>query len=393
MNQTLHFLIEFHTDAGGEPGELVCSYTLLAKRTPLGISYMGADLNLYEVQLPEPCFLLNGWIKIVGIGDPDCWFLWMSAGIGESFCEGCLAQDESYDLAVCLAGPTGGVFGACCDEDSAFCSENVEVTDCLASTQRFAANQACEELDPPCGVIVGACCFDDSTCQIITEEDCSAAEGLWLGADTTCNQCPCAVPCPQGSSQEGEPTCQDNYNDYFNGGCSAEKLHVSPINLGETVCGETGIFFNGQDNVQDFDWYQVEVTRAMQITWTIESESIVGTWIIDGNFGCPGEILSQAAATECFEFTITADVEPGFYWLVVATVVFNDLSVCGARYVVSAGPSPCTADLDGDGNVNTSDLLILFAQWGTAGLADLDGNGVVDTADLLILFANWGSCE
>ncbi|MCH8823564.1 MAG: amidohydrolase family protein [Planctomycetes bacterium] len=54
--------------------------------------------------------------------------------------------------------------------------------------------------------------------------------------------------------------------------------------------------------------------------------------------------------------------------------------------------SNCETDLDGDGSVGTSDLLELFAQWGTAGSADFDGSGIVNTTDLLILFANWGSC-
>ncbi|MCH8824754.1 MAG: VCBS repeat-containing protein [Planctomycetes bacterium] len=52
----------------------------------------------------------------------------------------------------------------------------------------------------------------------------------------------------------------------------------------------------------------------------------------------------------------------------------------------------CLGDLDGNGSVDTSDLLELFAQWGTAGPADFDKSGTVDTADLLILFANWGPC-
>lgn len=55
-------------------------------------------------------------------------------------------------------------------------------------------------------------------------------------------------------------------------------------------------------------------------------------------------------------------------------------------------PTPCPWDLDSSGNVNTYDLLALFALWGTAGTADFDESGVVDTADLLILFANWGPC-
>ncbi|MCH8822173.1 MAG: hypothetical protein IH984_01570 [Planctomycetes bacterium] len=53
---------------------------------------------------------------------------------------------------------------------------------------------------------------------------------------------------------------------------------------------------------------------------------------------------------------------------------------------------PCPWDLDGNGVVGTSDLLELFAQWGTAGPADFNNDGIVNTEDLLILFANWGPC-
>ena len=52
----------------------------------------------------------------------------------------------------------------------------------------------------------------------------------------------------------------------------------------------------------------------------------------------------------------------------------------------------CPWDLDNSGSVGTSDLLELFAQWGTAGAADFDESGAVGTSDLLILFANWGPC-
>ena len=65
----------------------------------------------------------------------------------------------------------------------------------------------------------------------------------------------------------------------------------------------------------------------------------------------------------------------------------------GSAYLfVASDTTPCPWDLDKSGLVGTSDLLELFAQWGTAGPADFDGNGVVNTADLLILFANWGPC-
>ncbi|MEE8156173.1 MAG: FG-GAP-like repeat-containing protein, partial [Phycisphaerales bacterium] len=52
-------------------------------------------------------------------------------------------------------------------------------------------------------------------------------------------------------------------------------------------------------------------------------------------------------------------------------------------------------DLDGDGSVGASDLLILLVNWGRCGNcddcpADLNGDCNVGAADLLILLANWG---
>ena len=67
----------------------------------------------------------------------------------------------------------------------------------------------------------------------------------------------------------------------------------------------------------------------------------------------------------------------------------------GAVWVLflDGGPGNCPWDLDNTGSVGTSDLLMLFAQWGTDGPADFDGSGAVGTSDLIILFANWGPCE
>ncbi|MBM4112430.1 MAG: hypothetical protein FJ253_03500 [Phycisphaerae bacterium] len=51
---------------------------------------------------------------------------------------------------------------------------------------------------------------------------------------------------------------------------------------------------------------------------------------------------------------------------------------------------PMTADLDGDGGVNGSDLGLLLGLWESAdAAADLDGSGVVDGSDLGILLGYW----
>lgn len=53
-------------------------------------------------------------------------------------------------------------------------------------------------------------------------------------------------------------------------------------------------------------------------------------------------------------------------------------------------------DINGDGIVNTTDLLALLAAWGDCPQppepcpADFDGSGAIDTSDLLMLLGNWG---
>lgn len=53
------------------------------------------------------------------------------------------------------------------------------------------------------------------------------------------------------------------------------------------------------------------------------------------------------------------------------------------------------ADLDGDGDVDTGDLISLLSNWGTCPPppadcpADLNGDGAVDVGDLLVLLASW----
>ena len=78
----------------------------------------------------------------------------------------------------------------------------------------------------------------------------------------------------------------------------------------------------------------------------------------------------------------------------VVEVFFTDGSVGLYRYQFSPDTS-VLGDLDGDGAVGTSDLLVLLASWGPCADcdecdADLDGNCTVGVSDLLVLLLNWG---
>ena len=56
-------------------------------------------------------------------------------------------------------------------------------------------------------------------------------------------------------------------------------------------------------------------------------------------------------------------------------------------------PQPCIADLDGDGEVGSSDLAVVLSAWDSiGGAADLDEDGVVGSSDLGIVLSAWGVC-
>jgi len=74
-------------------------------------------------------------------------------------------------------------------------------------------------------------------------------------------------------------------------------------------------------------------------------------------------------------------------------------TVASGSATITVNPTDmCPADLNGDENVNVTDLLTLLALWGTDGngdedvSADLDASGVVNVNDLLILLSAWGEC-
>ncbi|MBK8269154.1 MAG: hypothetical protein IPK83_12940 [Planctomycetes bacterium] len=168
------FIIAFHSGDAGQPGNVVCSWLVNATRTPLNIRYFGAELNEYHAVLPAPCVLTRGWVSIIGAGDPQCWFIWMSSpdGDDQSYCDGCTVGPQSSDYAVCLHGEVGGIYGACCHDASSTCmDEKVEIAQCLGDGMRFAPNETCNSLTPPCGTVFGRCCIFTFECSIETLDE------------------------------------------------------------------------------------------------------------------------------------------------------------------------------------------------------------------------------
>jgi hypothetical protein len=197
------FEVKFYADAGGVPGAEVASYTVTPTIIPTGVIFGGLfDMLYYSVPLLAPCVTQNaGFFSIQGLGDTDCWFLWAGSLIGDAsscFDEGfgttCGVYDESdFDLSVCLTTEYSPTFGACCDDSTGVCNDDVEAINC-PSGSRFEADTLCADLDPPCGVIMGACC-DSLTGACIgnmTESDCLAQpDRTWhTGQDCATFTCP-----------------------------------------------------------------------------------------------------------------------------------------------------------------------------------------------------------
>jgi predicted outer membrane repeat protein len=64
----------------------------------------------------------------------------------------------------------------------------------------------------------------------------------------------------------------------------------------------------------------------------------------------------------------------------------------GGNTIADVCPSDCP-DLDGDGVVSVTDLLIIIGDWGLANSpADINGDGIVDVSDLLTAVGAWGVC-
>ena len=215
------FQIIFSQDAGGAPGAEVCNYILYPTITDTGLLYHSTyqfPLMLFEVTLPSCCAITDGWVSIQGGGDATCWFLWQSSGTGDGssyFNNNGVVEAYAYDLSLCLTGVAAT--GACCDESTGICTDDVSMADCDG---RFAADTLCADLDPPCAIVepAGACCNPVEPYDCFpnkTEADCGAIGFNWQGEGTDCTPNPCTPGC------EHSIVLIDSYGDGWNGGSVA----------------------------------------------------------------------------------------------------------------------------------------------------------------------------
>jgi hypothetical protein len=102
--------INFYDDAGGIPGAMVQTYDVSVSPVPTGQSFSGFAQVEFDVTLPTPVSVFQGWISIQGtsIGD-NCWFMWQDSPNGDftslqSADGGSTFTINAYDLSMCLIG-------------------------------------------------------------------------------------------------------------------------------------------------------------------------------------------------------------------------------------------------------------------------------------------------
>jgi len=164
---------------------------------------------------------------------------------------------------------------------------------------------------------------------------------LWVTTDPA----PCVVEVPAGAVPEGEPACADDVYDRFNGGCNDfpyafRRLECSDAEI--VVTGSYGTYPYYSDEFRDTDWYEVRIAYPGTLAAEVEGAAATQLAIVDGRLGCGeygiacGSVVGPACATiEC-----EAAVEPGTYWIFVATRWFTGVR-CPTGYRLSIRGAGC----------------------------------------------------
>ncbi len=237
------------------------------------------------------------------------------------------------DAAFCLSSDPPDLTGACCDDATGVCVDNTDFLDCPIDN-RFAVNILCANMEPLCG------------------------------------EAGCDVVCPDGSIPEGEPICEEGWEDHYNGGCNSEPPVFQSINPGDVICARSGTYRFDGENRRDTDWYELTLPDGGTINWTVEAEFDVLISVIDAGSGdCSDYVtLGNAIAGPCEPVTLSLDVGSGTYWLCAGPHVFSGVE-CEAEYVgeVTVGPplqgACCDQDLDCIDTILESECEALGGTW------------------------------
>jgi len=176
-------------------------------------------------------------------------------------------------------------------------------------------------------------CNDDSACGLQSTAAFPATAGnvykIQIGGfggangSYTMSFTPPPPPCAcAGNPPEGEPDCGIPV-DTFNGGCNSAPVVVSPINVGDCVCG-VGAF---DGSTRDTDWYEFTLAAPDTVTWTVTAEYPHAAAILDNL--CPPTVITFVTAGACQTIATSSALAAGTYRLFAAADFVSNVACPG----------------------------------------------------------------
>lgn len=268
--------------------------------------------------------------------------------------------------------------------------------------------------DGGCGVTGTGDCFDpgatpycddfcdgepcDGCCERVCGGDpfcCDEVAGVWDGFCS--NEAQLLCTCVPDRDEPANDECR---------GASFLEIGDSPIsNSCATIGGPDHSAAECTDGPDGLDrmgydvWYKFEAELPGALTLST-CDQLDETWdsVIAVYQGCNCQALSDPPLAcnqdglECAHGSslLVVDVLPNTCYLIRIGSTF--LGAAGSGVITLSGDF--CPDFDNDGQVRTTDLILLLSSWGFCSgcIADLDFNGQVGVSDLIGLLGKWGLC-
>jgi hypothetical protein len=172
--------------------------------------------------------------------------------------------------------------------------------------------------------------------------------------------------------------------DELTGNLAADGIHrvvVDTLTLGSPNVGVDVKFMTIGDAGLVSGW-RCTIIEGLELSWQSSALTFDPTWTDE-----------EAEAHGWFDMPLTA----ASFSETMSNVTEVGVQLYGSGATEAGidnfGYQPCDGDLNGDGVVDVSDLLILLSAWGQVGVpGDINGDGAIDVADLLLLLGAWGPC-
>ncbi|TVQ54792.1 MAG: hypothetical protein EA377_04830, partial [Phycisphaerales bacterium] len=276
---------------------------------------------------------------------------------------------------------TPPVSGGCC-LPAGFCEVLTE-SQCAAQQGLFLGEDVpCSSVN--CINLFGACCYDDDSCETpVPQAFCINEGGTWLGSGTDCSNDACGDPVG-ACCIEVTGAC-DQFTEEI---CDI----VDGIWQGAGVqCNDIVCFPSGSCCLPDgscVDEVSPEECEDLDGSFQGNSSTCESTSCPQPQGAC---CLSNGS---CIGLTEQSCINVAGSWAGPGTNC-DDTTGSGTADICEEPAPTCTGDLNDDFTVNVFDLLQLLENWGACPgcAADLNDDGTVNVFDLLLLLENWGSCD